>query len=105
MTQAVRPPPTGHPLAPLPRCQEAQSGRGPDRPGPFQHHTEQAEPRKLELTFISTANKEKDMAAIDEIPDVTSTFHPVRTGMAVMVAGVDTGSVLYVVSVVVAGLA
>jgi len=26
------------------------------------------------------------MAAIDEIPDVTSTFHPVRTGMAVMVA-------------------
>ena len=41
------------------------------------------------------------MAAIDEIPDVTSTFHPVRTGVAVMVAGV----VLYVVSVVVAGWA
>ena len=52
-----------------------------------------------------SANKEKDMAAIDEIPDVTSTFHPVRTGMAVMVAGVATGTVLYVVSVVVAGLA
>ncbi|MDC3002096.1 MAG: hypothetical protein VXX04_08125 [Actinomycetota bacterium] len=45
------------------------------------------------------------MAAIDEIPDVTSTFHPVRTGVAVMVAGVVTGTVLYVVSVVVAGWA
>ena len=45
------------------------------------------------------------MAAIDEIPDVTSTFQPVRTGVAVMVAGVATGTVLYAVSVVVAGWA
>ena len=45
------------------------------------------------------------MAAIDEIPDVTSTFHPVRTGVAVMAAGVGTGTFLYVLSVVVAGWA
>ena len=59
----------------------------------------------LRPNWEEETNKEKDMAAIDEIPDVTSTFHPVRTGMAVMVAGVATGTVLYVVSVVVAGWA
>ena len=45
------------------------------------------------------------MAAIEETPDITAAFRPVRTGVAVMVAGVATGSVLYVLSVVVAGWA
>jgi hypothetical protein len=58
-----------------------------------------------EHEFISTANKEKDMALIEETVDVTAGFRPVRTGVAVMVAGVATGTVLYVLSVVVAGWA
>ncbi len=45
------------------------------------------------------------MAVIQESADVTTAFRPVRTGVAVMVAGVATGTVLYVLSVVVAGWA
>ena len=46
------------------------------------------------------------MAVIEEsVVDVTTAFRPVRTGVAVMVAGVATGTVLYVLSVVVAGWA
>lgn len=45
------------------------------------------------------------MAVIDETPNVTSVFRPVRTGVTVMVAGVATGTVLYLLSVVVAGWA
>jgi hypothetical protein len=45
------------------------------------------------------------MAVIEEAPEVASVFHPVRTGVTVMIAGVATGSVLYVLSVVVAGWA
>ena len=45
------------------------------------------------------------MAVIEETPHVAVTFRPVRTGVAVMVAGVATGTVLYVLSVVVAGWA
>jgi hypothetical protein len=45
------------------------------------------------------------MAVIEETVDVSVGFHPVRTGVAVMVAGVATGTVLYVLSVVVAGWA
>ena len=97
MTQAVRPPPAGRPLAPLPRCQDAQSGRGPDRPGNRKFHKQRA--------FISTANKEKNMAVINEAPEATSVFSPMRTGVTVMVAGVATGTVLYVLSVIVAGWA
>jgi hypothetical protein len=43
------------------------------------------------------------MAVINESP--AADFRPVRTGVAVMVAGVATGTVLYVLSVVVAGWA
>jgi hypothetical protein len=45
------------------------------------------------------------MTVIDETADVTAAFRPVRTGVTVMVAGVATGTVLYVLSVVVAGWA
>lgn len=49
------------------------------------------------------------MAVIDETPvsqvTTASGLHPVRTGVTVMVAGVATGSILYVLSVVVAGWA
>jgi hypothetical protein len=49
------------------------------------------------------------MAVIDEtaISQTTtiSGLGPVRTGVAIMVAGVATGSILYVLSVVVAGWA
>ena len=92
----MRPPPAKRTLAPLPRYQDAQSGRGPDR---------SASVYAAQHEFISTANKEKDMAVINESPDVTAAFRPVRTGVAVMVAGVATGTVLYVLSVVVAGWA
>ncbi len=43
------------------------------------------------------------MAVIQESAEVTAEFRPVRTGVAVMVAGVATGTVLYALSVVVAG--
>jgi len=49
------------------------------------------------------------MAVIDEtaVSQVTtlSGMSPVRTGVTVMVAGVATGTVLYVLSVIVAGWA
>ena len=100
----MRPPPAGRTLAPLPRYQDAQSGRGPDRSAQHRtiHHHNSA---STTHEFISTANKEKNMAVIEETPDVTVAFRPVRTGVAVMVAGVATGTVLYVLSVVVAGWA
>jgi len=45
-----------------------------------------------------------DEATLADAPSLT-TLRPVRTGVAVMVAGVATGTVLYVLSVVVAGWA
>ena len=45
------------------------------------------------------------MAVINETPNVTNVFRPVRTGVTVMIAGVATGTVLYLLSVVVAGWA
>jgi len=49
------------------------------------------------------------MAVIDETTvspaPTVHTLGPVRTGVAVMVAGVATGTVLYVLSVIVAGWA
>ena len=94
----MRPPPARRPLTPLPRCQDAHSGRGPDRDAT-------PAPPSTTRQFISTAKKEKDMAVIDEAPSVSSVFRPVRTGVTVMVAGVATGTVLYLLSVVVAGWA
>jgi len=106
VTQAMRPPPARRPLAPLPRCQDAQSGRGPDRPDGAQPSRAESEQRtQQEQAFISTANKEKNMAVINEAPEAASVFSPMRTGVTVMVAGVATGTVLYVLSVIVAGWA
>ena len=95
----------GTPWHPFPGARKRKAGGDLTDLVPFSTTPSKPKQPTPKSTFISTANKEKDMAAIDEIPDVTSTFHPVRTGVAVMVAGVATGTVLYVVSVVVAGWA